>query len=282
VNQNVTEYSDVEYVFDAHASSIPDLREYVASLWDRRVFMRELARADIRTLRSNRALGSLWHVLDPLFQAGIYFFLYSVLRRGAAQAAFLPVLIGGFYLYGLSLAALNDGGQSIKRARGLMLSSTFPRAMLPIVSVYKSLRTFVPSACVFLVLFPAVGGHFGRGFLLIPLLFCMQVVMNIGVALLVSTFVTLKPDATNFMTYVTRVLFFATPVVYPVALLPAAAKRLIGWQPLYSMFASYQAVFSGGVPSPILVFGAMFWSVALLLLGGWVFLRNERRFAMHL
>ena len=277
------EYSNLEYVFEPHSASMPDLREYIAAIWDRRVFMVALARADIRAMRSSRVLGGIWHVLDPLFQAAVYYFLYRVLRKGSAQQnQFLPVLIGGFYLFGLSLAALGEGGGSIKRARGLMLSSTFPRAMLPIVSVYKGLRNFVPSACVFIVLFPLVGGKFGRGFMLLPFLFAIQVVMNIGIALLVSTFVTLKPDASNLMAYVTRVLFFATPVVYPIALLPSSAKKIIGWQPLFPMFASYQAVFSGGVPNPTLVIEALVWAFALLGIGGWVFLRNERSFAMHL
>ena len=32
-------------------------------------------------------LGRLWGVLDPLFQAGIYFFLYAVLRGSGARPA---------------------------------------------------------------------------------------------------------------------------------------------------------------------------------------------------
>ena len=91
--------------------------------------------------------------------------------------------------------------------------------------MYKSLRSFVPSACVFVVLFPLVGGKIGPGLFLLPLLFALQIVMNVGIALLVSTFVTLVPDGTNVMNYVTRILFFATPVIYPVGLLPASAAR---------------------------------------------------------
>ena len=106
--------------------------------------------------------------------------------------------------------------------------------------------------------------------------------MNVGIALLVSTFVVLVPDGTNVMTYVTRVLFFATPVVYPVSLLPAGAKLLIGWQPLFALFASYQAIFSGGVPSLCLVVQTALWAIALLVIGGNLFLRHEREFALHL
>ncbi len=126
------QYSDVEYVFEPHSPALPDLREYAAALWDRRQFMMELARADLRSLRTSTALGNIWSVLDPLFQAGIYYFLFAVLRKGSSnQVAFLPVLLGGFFLFGLSMAALNEGGGSIKRAKGLLLGVDVPARAAP-------------------------------------------------------------------------------------------------------------------------------------------------------
>jgi ABC-type polysaccharide/polyol phosphate export permease len=77
-------------------------------------------------------------------------------------------------------------------------------------------------------------------------------------------------------------LFFATPVIYPIALLPDAARLLVGWQPLFALFASYQAVFTGEVPSLALVLQAIVWAAILLVVGGRVFLRHEREFAIHL
>ena len=275
------EYSDVEYVFEPHRPELPDLREYVQALWDRRQFMVELARADLRATRSRTALGSLWGLIDPLFQAAIYFFLYSVLREGQ-NAAFLPVLIGGIFLFGLTTAAFGEGGGSIRRAKTLMLSSSFPRALLPITAVYKSLRQFGLNAAVFAVIFPLVGGKIGAGLFVLPLLFALQVVMNVGIALLVATYVVLVPDATKVINYVTRVLFFATPVIYPVTLLPPGAKLLVGWQPFFPLFSGYQAIFSGGVPSPSQVLFSALWAAALLCAGGVIFLRREREFAIHL
>ena len=277
----VGEYSDVEYVFEAHTKSMPKLRPYLESLWERRLFMAELAQADLRTARSRTALGNLWSVINPLFQAGIYFFLYSVLRSGA-NTGFLPVLIAGFFLFGLSNSALSEGGNSIRRAKGLMLNSTFPRVLLPVTSVYKSLREFVPAAVVLAVLFPVLGGQFGPGFLVLPLLFGLQVIMNVGIAMLVSAYVVLVPDGGNVMSYVNRVLFFATPVMYPVTLLPPGAKALVAWQPLFALFACYQTIASGGTPSASLVLQTALWSIGLLLVGGFVFLRREREFTIHL
>src|SRR5579871_857736 len=108
-DSGVAAYSDVEYVFEPHSRSLPDIRDYIAAVWERRTFMVALARSDIRTARSRTALGNIWNVLDPLFQASIYFFLYLVLRKGASgKNNFLPILIGGIYLFSLTMAALNE------------------------------------------------------------------------------------------------------------------------------------------------------------------------------
>lgn len=275
-------YSSVEYVFEPHKTSMPPLRPYIHALWDRRAFIVALVQSELRMARSRTALGNLWSIINPLFQAGIYFFLYTVLRSSASGAAFLPILIANFFFFGLSTEALGTGGQSIRRSKGLMLNSTFPRALLPITAVFKSMREFALAAAVLAVLFPIVGGKFGPGLLVLPLLFALQIIMNIGIAMLASAYTTLVPDGSNVITYINRILFFVTPVVYPVSLLPAGAKALIQWQPLFPLFAAYQAVFAGQVPSPLLVFETFLWATALLVLGARVFLRHEREFAIHL
>jgi len=278
----VSQYSDDVYVFEPHSATVPDVREYLRALWERRHFMHELAIADLRTERSGRVLGNLWSVLNPLFQAGIYYFLYTVLRSDAGSNGFLPILIANFFFFGLSMTALGEGASSLKRAKGLMLNSAFPRALLPITTIYKSLRSFVPAACVLAVLFPLVGGTLGPGLFALPLLFAIQVVMNVGIALVASTYVVLVPDGENVVQWVTRLLFFATPVIYPVTLLPAAAKAVLQFQPLYPVFASYQAIFGGDTPSPGLLAMSAVWAGVLLVVGGRVFLRHEREFALYL
>lgn len=275
------DYSDVEYVFEPHSPAMPNLREYAAALWERRRFMVALAGADLRAARARTRLGDIWSVLDPLFMAAIYFFLFTVLR-GGARAAFLPMLIGNIFLFSLTTAALTDGGSAIKRSKSLMLNSTFPRALLPLTTVYKAYRKFALMALVYVVIFPLVGGNFGPGLFVLPLLFAIHFVMNVGIALLVCTFVTLNPDASNLMAYVGRILFFATPIIYPVTLLPPGAKMLVGWQPLFGLFSGYQTIFSGGVPSPASVIQAALWAVALFVIGVRVFLRRERKFAIDL
>ena len=64
--------------------------------------------------------------------------------------------------------------------------------------------------------------------------------------------------------------------------LPAAAKAVLQFQPLYPVFASYQAIFGGDTPSPALLVMSAVWAGVLLVIGGRVFLKHEREFALYL
>lgn len=275
-------YSDVEYVFTPHARTLPDVRAYLAALWERRQFIKALAEANLRRKGASTTLGNLWRVLSPLLQAAIYFFLYKVLRGDSARSAFLPVLIGDFFFFSLTMNALSDGGSSIKQGKGLMLNSTFPRALLPLTTIYTSLRSFVAMFGVLVVIFPLLGGAVGPGVFVLPLVLMIHVVMNVGIALLVSTVVTLMPDASNAMQYVTRMLFFVTPVIYPVTLLPDTGRAILTVvQPLFTVFTSYQMILTGGMPRATDIAISAVWAAALLVFGGRMFLMREREFALY-
>jgi teichoic acid transport system permease protein len=275
-------YSDVEYVFEPHSPSTPPLAPYLRSLWARRRFMVELARADLRGKRSSTVLGGLWGVLDPLFQAGIYYMLFTIIREGQRPTEFLHVLIGGVFLFQLALASLTEGGRSIKGGKSLMLNSSFPRALLPITTVCRGVMGFLPAVFVYGAFHVALGAPYGWGLLLLPVLFGLQLVLMVGIALLTSTIVVFFQDAGNVLQYIGRVLFFTTPVIYPLAIIPDDIRAVLSWQPFFALFASYQEVLDGGVPSAGLLVQIVLWSIGFLSVGGWVFLRHEREFAIRL
>ena len=79
------------------------------------------------------------------------------------------------------------------------------------------------------------------------------------------------------MGFVQRILFFVTPVIYPVALLPANVKPFIAWQPLFPLFACYQAIFSGQTPNAVLLAETFLWAVTLVVVGGRMFIRARAR-----
>lgn len=277
----------IEYVWEPHRSSMPPLGPYVRSLWGRRRFLAELARADLLGGRASTVLGGLWGVLDPLIQAAIYYFLFTIIRGGGDRPDnFLPALIAGVLLFTLIRAALNDGGRSILKAKTLMLNSTFPRALLPLAAIYKSLVEFAPAVVVYAVIHVVSGAPVHVGLLYLPVLFVMQLVLSVGLAMLVATLTVYVRDMVNVINYTLRILMFASPIIYPLDLLEQSSNSFVRdglvLQPVFSLFASYQTIFLGSTPDPARLVQVLIWSVFFFVLGSWAFLSRERSFSVRL
>lgn len=279
-------YSDVVYVFEPNRRQLPPVRTYLAELWERRAFMRELARANIRGSRARTVLGELWGILDPLFQAALYWFLISVIRGSAGiQNADrrLALMVGCIFLYGFMSAGMGEGATSILRAKGLMLNSTFPRALLPLSAIYKAFIEFLPCIGIYLVFHAVLGMPFGAGLLMLPLFFAIGAVLNVGTSLIFATLTVFFRDMQKLLNYVSRILFFATPVIYQPDMLGDGLRSLMRVvNPYFALFESFQIMLSGGTPPVSALVLATAWAAATLVAGYWIFVSNERSFALHL
>lgn len=281
------EYSDVVYVFEPNTKALPPLREYLQSLWDRRRFMVALAKAETRGSRSSTVLGELWAVIDPLFQVALYWFLLSIIRRGSGGAdddlsERLVLMVGGIFLFTLSSTTISGGGRSILSAKNLMLNSTFPRALLPLSAAYRAVTEFVPTIFIYLFFHFAFGQSFGMGVFVLPLLFVIQMVMGIGIGLMFATFTVYLRDTTNILGYIMRVLFFATPVIYPASAIPDGLKVFLQLNPLLALFTAYQDIILGGTPNPVDVVISAAWATLFIVIGYRLFVSNEQSFALRL
>jgi teichoic acid transport system permease protein len=274
-------------VFEPHSVGLPPIGPYVREIWERRRFIQASARASIRGKRSTMAAGQLWAVLDPLFQAALYWLLFAILRGGAGgrgTSSALTLLVGCLFLFNFSRISLTEGARSVTSGRALLMNSSLPRALLPLTSIYKGLLELIPSGFVFAAIYLATGQTIGAGIVFLPLVLLLHTALNLGLALTLATISVYIRDVTNMLQYLMRVLMFVTPVLYPVSYLtrfPAVAKILL-INPLYPVFAAYQAIITGGVPTYGQLALSLVWATAFLVGGTIFFLSHERAFALHI
>jgi len=276
-------YSDVVQVFEPNSLTLPPLRAYFTDLLGRREFIAELAGAEVRGQRSSTFLGELWSLVDPVFQASIYMFLFLVIRGASgSSAAFVTAIIGSVFFFNYTRISINDGGRAVVRNKGLVLNAIFPRAVLPISEVYKGLLSTLPALALYVLIHLAFRAPITGAILMIPLLLVIQTAINLGLAFLLSTATAFFKDVSNLLNYVLRVLMFATPVIYPVTVLSPSVRQVLSWNPLFALFSCYQAIITGQTPTAGLILQAVVWGVLLLSSGIWVFLRHERSFGLHI
>lgn len=276
------EHSDLEYVFEPHTASMPQIGQYLRDLWGRRRFIQELSRAQLRRERTRTIFGALWGILDPLLLSAIYILLFTVIRGGQRPTDFIPILIAGVILFHIATEAMTGGATSIRASSNLMLNSTFPRAVLPITVVYKSIIKTLPVVPVYALLYWLMHTDASWALFLMAPLIAVQIVMCVGLALTTATLVVYFQDVKNLLTYVNRILFFTSPIIYPVAIIPDDIRSVLQWLPFFPLFASYQEILGGEVPAAGQMALAAAWALGTLVVGSWLFLRHERDFVVNL
>ncbi|MCU1351938.1 MAG: teichoic acid transport system permease protein [Acidimicrobiales bacterium] len=270
-------------VFGPHDAQRPPLGPYIAELWERRRFLVVLSKTRLKAARNNTVAGQLWAILDPVLQAGVYFLLIGILRGGTnSTTSRLVMLIGQVFLFSYTADAMNYGARSVSSGANLLLNARFPRAVLPLSAVYRAWLEMLPSLGIYAVIHVATGRPIGPGIVLLPLMLAIQTVLCLGLALLLSTATVFVKDITNLLGYVILFMLFSAPVIYPTTDLTAGMKRIVIFNPLYSLHASYEAILSGGTPQLSLVLMSLGWAAALFGLGAYFFLSKERLFALEL
>jgi ABC-type polysaccharide/polyol phosphate export permease len=269
-------------IFRPYHGRLPPLREYVFALWHRRKFVSTLARTELRAAHFNTLLGQFWTVLNPLMLAGVYFLLIQVLRGGRAGIDRFTLLVGCVFLFYYSRNSVQGGARSIVAGSGLILNTVFPRALLPLTAVLEALLRLIPSLLVYAVIHVATRQPITAALTVIPLLLVIQTVFNLGVAMLVATIGVYFRDVINALQYLTRTWLYATPVIYRVEDLTPGLKAVLSWNPLFHLFASYQAILTGSGVRSYDVLVAAVWSLVFFAAGSLIFLVREREFAVRI
>jgi ABC-type polysaccharide/polyol phosphate export permease len=272
-------------VYEPTVTGLPPMRAYLAGMWERRRFVWHLARTDLKAEHYDSAIGQLWVVLDPLLLAAVYFLLRTVVRPvggGAGRNAIIAHLVWGVFVFTYVQNSMMSGARSLLNGRGLILNASFPRAVLPVVSIVKGIFDFLPTMLVYFAFHIVLGQRIGVSLLWLPVVLVLLTIFNFGLALFFAPIMVFFRDTGGFLPYVTRIWMYITPVLYTVAEIPAALRSGLRWNPLYAPFAAIEQIFAGYRPSPVYLLATAAWGVGFFVVGSVVFLARERDFAVRL
>jgi len=272
-------------VYESTATGMPPLRPYLTELWGRRRFIWHLARSDLKAEHYDSAIGQLWVILDPLLLAAVYFLLRTVVRpagAGAVRNEIIAHLVWAVFMFTFMSNAMMAGARSLLNGRGLIMNAAFPRAVLPITAMIKSVFDFLPTVLVYFAFHLVLGQPFGLALFALPLIIVILTLMGLGLGLLFAPLMVFYRDTAGFLPYVTKVWLYVTPVLYFVREIPPALLIYLRFNPLYPSFAALEQIFNAQWPSPTYLLAASAWAIGFFLVGAVAFLARERDFAVRL
>lgn len=270
-------------VFTPYRVGLPPLRQYASSLWDRRRFAYELARAGRRARHVDTLFGQIWSLLNPLLLALVYWVLIGIIRGSSGGFDAIVALISGLFAFYYSREAMAAGASSVVGGGGLLLNSAFPRLLLPLSALFSAMLNH-RSQLVVLFGFLLVGGFpFGTHLLWVVPILILQTCISAGLMLLLAVLTVYFRDTSSLLTYVLRIWLYLSPVLYHPSEIPGGATQWLHFNPLFDVLAAWQRVMVDGVaPTASELLFSVGWAVVVIVAGVLLFLTKEREFAVRI
>jgi lipopolysaccharide transport system permease protein len=236
---------------------------------------------NIRARYQQSILGWLWAIAQPAAQVGIFTIVFT---------QFVPIDTGGIpypvFSYAavvpwtLMAAALPDMTNSIVANMSLVTKIYFPREVLPIASLLARLLDYAIAMIllIFLLIFFRVP-VFPMGLLFLPVILLTQILLMIGLGLATAALNVFFRDVLSLVSLGLQLWFYASPIIYPVSLIPPQFQFLYYLNPMAGILSAYRDVLLEGRLPGVYLLSAFVLSLLIFGFGYWLFKRLEYQFA---
>jgi len=250
-----------------------------------------IAVTDFKRTYFGTVLGYLWSLARPLMLFGVLLAVFTQVFRVGSQVPHYPVLLlFNVVLFGFFSEATTTAVTSIVNQEAVVRKTQFPRLVIPLAVVLTSLFNLALNLVVVLVFVLAFGVSPMWTWLLFPLVLALLLVITVAVSMLVASLYPRFRDMAIIWTVMSTVLFYGTPVLYPIDVVPETLRHVIMLNPLAPLFElARKCVIDPGAPGPVDAAGGAAWLLApiglfigICVLAVWVFNREAPRIAEEL
>lgn len=205
-----------------------------------------LVQKELKVRYKSSVLGYLWALANPFAFALVYYIAFKVIMR-VEMPNYSVFLLTGMFPWLWFTNSLVQATGSFRNNASLVKKVNLFRAVLPLSNVVHELVHFcfaLPVLCGF-ILFTGSEMHFSW-FWQLPLLIALQMTLAYPAALLLAMANVYVHDVEYLVGIALSMLFFLTPIVYPVTMVPDTYRHYFEWSPLAALTANWRNVFLHG------------------------------------
>lgn len=237
------------------------MKELLRVAWNYRYFVFSSVRNELRLRFVRSKLGGLWMIIHPLTQVLIFATILSEVLSAKLPGidnkyAYALYLMAGTLCWNLFAESLSKCMNLFIDNGNLMKKMAFPRICLPMIAAGTMLTNNLLLAAAIFAVF-AVLGHYPDGHVIwLPVLIAITLLLSLGIGLLLGVLNVFMRDIGQVVPVVLQAMFWLTPVVYSLNILPKEHQHWFKLNPLYPLVTSYQNVLVFG-KAPM--WGALMW-----------------------
>ena len=250
-------------------------------LWAYRELFAFMVWRDLKIRYQQTVLGVAWAIIQPLVTTLLFTVIFGRLAKVPSDGVPYPVFaLAAMIPWTFFSTAYANASMSLIGHAHMLSKIYFPRLIIPLTPVLVGLVDFAISALLLAIGMAIYGIAPGAwSLLLVPFLLVVLFMTASGVGSLLAAINLEFRDVKHVVPFLTQLWMYASPVVYPMSIIPAQWRPLYALNPLAGVIEGLRAaLFDLPIPwTTILISSAS--ATALFAFGLVHFRRTEPRFA---
>lgn len=254
-------------------------------LWKYRDLIKMFIRRDFVTFYKQTILGPLWFVIQPIFTAGMFTFIFGSVAQIPTDG--IPHML--FYLAGIInwnyfSGCLTSTSDTFVANAGVFGKVYFPRLTVPVSVVITNMIRYLIQYVIFIIvlgifMYRGTPLNLGWTIALTPVLLLYMALMSLGFGIWISSLTTKYRDLRFALPFFVQLWMYATPVVYPLSLIPEKYKMIIALNPMVPVVELFRYAYLGaGTINQQYIFMSISFTLFILVTGIILFNRIEKTF----
>jgi ABC-2 type transport system permease protein len=176
-----------------------------------------MAATEFKRVYFGTVLGYLWSLIRPLALFGVLLFVFAhVLKVGSELHNYPVLLLLGIVQFTFFQEATSNAISSVVVQEGIVRKTQFPRLVIPLSTVLTAFLNFCLNLVVVFVFILAWGVTPGWTWLLYPVALAALFVLTTAISMAFSVLFVRFRDVAIIWVVGAQVLFYATPILYPI------------------------------------------------------------------
>jgi lipopolysaccharide transport system permease protein len=255
----------------------------IRALWQYRDLILLFVWRDFVKVYKQTILGPIWYLLQPLLTTIVFTVIFGRVAKistdGLPQTLFY---LSGTVVWSYFANCLTITSETFTANAAIFSKVYFPRLTVPISIIISNLIAFALQFLFFIVFlgyYALIGVPFTltKWFIYTPLLVVHMAALGLGVGILISSMTTKYRDLRFLTGFGVQLWMYATPIVYPLSVVPAQWKWLVVLNPMAPVVEIFRQAFLGAGSVDIQQLEiSIIITVGILMIGIMLFSRIEK------
>src|SRR5215813_7615251 len=251
------------------------------AIWEYKELLYFLVWRDLKVRYKQTVIGAGWAILQPLMTMAIFTVVFGTFAKIPSDGIPYPIFAYSALLpWNLFANSLTRGGTSIVGNAHIISKIYFPRLLLPLSGILSPIVDFAIAFVILIGMMIWYGTLPTWGILALPLFMLLAILTALAVGLWLSALNVRYRDVGHTIPFLVQLWMFASPVAYPVSLIPEKWRLLYSLNPMAGVIEGFRWALLGNESPDFGVIAVSAVMVFALLIPGIVYFRyTERTFA---